>query len=113
VIAVSGCVVRLSEVLLQSAIFLVVLAQSLIFHATGLVKKLVDVFKEEFEGIRCRDCQKTVFGREFDFWKEEDQRIFEEMKGHEEKCPEVVGKGASLAAGILWDELYNQERIKK
>ena len=42
---------------------------------------------------------------------EEDKRIFEEMKGHEEKCPTVVGKGASLAAGIIWDALHETEPI--
>jgi C_GCAxxG_C_C family probable redox protein len=30
--------------------------------STPLVKKLVDRFSEEFEGIRCRDCQKKMFG---------------------------------------------------
>lgn len=82
-------------------------------HATGLVKKLVDLFKKEFNGIRCRDCQKVMFGRELDFWKEEDQIFFEKMNGHEEKCPHVVGTGAKLAASVLWDELHNLERISK
>ncbi len=82
-------------------------------HATGLVKKLVDLFNKEFEGIRCRDCQKKMFGRELDFWKEEDLVLFEEMNGHGEKCPHVVGTGASLAAGVIWDELHNPERIAK
>ena len=80
-------------------------------HATGYAKILVDLFGQEFGGIRCRDCQKKMFGREIDFWKEEDKRIFEEMKGHEEKCPTVVGKGASLAAGIIWDALHETEPV--
>jgi len=74
-------------------------------RATGPAKRLIDCFEQEFGGIRCRDCQQKMIGREFDFWKEEDQRAFEEVDGHE-KCAEVVGKGASLAAGIIWDVLH-------
>lgn len=73
--------------------------------ATEPAKRLIDRFEKEFGGIRCRDCQKKMIGREFDFWMEEDLRAFEEEEGHE-KCAEVVGKGASLAAGIIWDELH-------
>jgi len=76
--------------------------------ATPLVGKLVDQFAEEFEGIRCRDCQKHVFGREFDFSREEDKKLFEESRGHE-KCAQVVGKGAALAAAVLWDALHEIE----
>jgi hypothetical protein len=76
--------------------------------ATPLVKKLVDRFSGEFDGIRCRDCQKMMLGREIDFSKEEDYRFFRENGGHE-KCAHVVGKGASLAAEILWDALKGDE----
>jgi C_GCAxxG_C_C family probable redox protein len=72
--------------------------------ATPLVAELVDQFESEFEGIRCRDCQKHEFGREIDFSKEEDKTYFEENEGHR-KCAHVVGRGAALAAGILWDAL--------
>ena len=44
--------------------------------STPLVKQLVDRFREEFDGIRCRDCQMKMFGREIDFLKEEDTRFF-------------------------------------
>jgi C_GCAxxG_C_C family probable redox protein len=74
-------------------------------RATPLVKRLVDAFAAEFDGIRCRECQKKMFGREFDFWKEEDQREFQKLNGHE-KCAVVVGTGASIAAGFLWDALH-------
>jgi hypothetical protein len=73
--------------------------------ATPLVGELVDQFGQEFEGIRCRDCQKHMFGREIDFSLEEGREFFEQNQGHE-KCAQVVGKGAALAAGILWDALH-------
>jgi hypothetical protein len=76
--------------------------------ATPLVKKLVDRFSGEFEGIRCRDCQKKMLGREIDFSKEEDRRFFRENEGHQ-KCAHVVGRGSALAAEILWDALQGDE----
>jgi len=76
--------------------------------ATPLVKMLVDRFSSEFDGIRCRDCQKKMLGREIDFSKEEDYRFFIEHEGHQ-KCAHVVGRGAALAAEILWDALTGNE----
>jgi len=82
-------------------------------YATGIVKQLVDEFKEEFGGVRCRDCQKKMFGKEIDFWNESDLEFFEEASGHEDKCSIIVGKGAEMASGILWEELHRTERITK
>jgi C_GCAxxG_C_C family probable redox protein len=76
--------------------------------ATPLVKKLVDRFSEEFDGIRCRDCQKKMLGREIDFSKDEDKKFFQDNEGHL-KCAHVVGMGASLATEILWDSLKASE----
>ena len=77
-------------------------------EATPLVKQLVDRFSVEFDGIRCRDCQKKMLGREIDFSKEEDRIFFSEQQGHQ-KCAHVVGRGAALAAEILWDALAGSE----
>ena len=82
-------------------------------HATGVVKRLHEYFEEEYGGIRCRDVHKKVFGREFNVWDEQDLQIFLEMGGHDKKCPEVVGRGAAWAAGIIWDELHREGRIKR
>jgi hypothetical protein len=48
-----------------------------------------------------------MFGREIDFSREKDLQFFEENRGHE-KCAQVVGKGAALAAEILWDALHGE-----
>ena len=82
-------------------------------YTTGVVKYLVDEFSNEFGRIRCRDCQKKMFGKEIDFWNEDDVAFFEKENGHEDKCSIIVGRGAFLAAGILWDELRRPSRIKK
>jgi hypothetical protein len=82
-------------------------------ESTGIVKRLTEMFKEEYDGIRCRDVQKKMFGREFDVWKEEDLKAFLDMGGHETKCPTVVGQGAAWATGLIWDELSREERVKR
>jgi hypothetical protein len=82
-------------------------------ETTGIVKRLHELFCEEYGGIRCRDVQKKMFGREFDVWKEEDLKTFLEMGGHDTKCPEVVGKGAAWAAGLIWDELSREDRVRR
>ena len=76
--------------------------------ATPLVKNLVELFNREFDGLRCRDCQKKMFGREIDFSIEEDHRFFTENEGHQ-KCAHVVGRGAALTTEILWDALKGNE----
>jgi len=73
--------------------------------ATHLSGMLVDEFKKEFDGISCDDVQKKMFGRSFNNANEEELKLFLEMGGHTEKCPKVVGRGAALAAGIIWDEI--------
>jgi len=82
-------------------------------HATGLVMRLHESFKEEYGGIRCREVHRAVFGREFNVWDEKELEEFLAMGAHEEKCPKVVGNGAAWAAGILWDELHREDRIKR
>jgi C_GCAxxG_C_C family probable redox protein len=82
-------------------------------QATGMVKKLHEYFEEEYGGIRCRDVHRKMFGREFNVWDENDLQAFLEMGGHTEKCPEVVGKGAAWAAGIIWDQLHQEHRNKR
>jgi len=50
----------------------------------------------------------AAIGYFFDFSREEDKKLFEESRGHE-KCAQVVGKGAALAAAVLWDALHEIE----
>ena len=77
-------------------------------RATDLSGRLVDEFKKEFEGITCNEVQKKIFGRSFFNYIEEDNKLFMKMGGHTDKCPVVVGRGAALAAGIIWDELEKE-----
>lgn len=72
-------------------------------------KKLHDKFVEEFGGVVCRDVQKKIFGRSFNFFDRDDYRKFEEMGGHTDKCTDVVGKTAVWTAEIILDELKKEE----
>jgi C_GCAxxG_C_C family probable redox protein len=75
-----------------------------------VARKLYYRFREEYGGITCKDVQEKTFGRSFDLWKEDDYRIFEEMGGHTDKCPDVVGKTAIWTTDILFDELKERKR---
>ncbi len=77
-------------------------------RATDLAGKLVDEFKKEFEGITCNEVQEKMFGRSFNNYDEEEVKLFLEEGGHTEKCPIVTGRGAALAAGIIWEELEKE-----
>ena len=82
-------------------------------HVMGLVMRLHEYFEEEYGSIQCRDVQKKVFGRVFDWWNKEEIKTAQKMGADVDKCPQVVANGAAWAAGIIWDELHNKERIKR
>ncbi len=71
------------------------------FRTFDLGKRLAERFEEEFGGTICRDIQTRVFGRSFNLRDREDFQRFEEAGGHEDKCPEVVGKAARMAVEII------------
>ncbi|MGD2250026.1 MAG: C-GCAxxG-C-C family protein [Candidatus Methanofastidiosia archaeon] len=74
-------------------------------RAYKATKKLHDRFVTEFGGATCAEVQKSIFGRSFNLWSREEYKTFEEMGGHEDKCPDVVGKVAQWTADIILDEL--------
>jgi C_GCAxxG_C_C family probable redox protein len=71
------------------------------FKTFDLAKQLADRFEAEFGGTICRDIQTRVFGRPFNLRDPEDFQRFEEAGGHEDKCPDVVGKAARMAVAII------------
>jgi len=70
----------------------------------NLVKKLLDEFLGEFVTISCRGIQMKKFGRPYYIRDTEDFNKFEEAGGHNDKCTDVVGKGAQMAVKIILDE---------
>lgn len=51
--------------------------------ANYLTKKLYDKFVQEYGSCICKDVQKKIFGRSFNFWDEKDKEIFEKSGGHD------------------------------
>lgn len=62
--------------------------------ADYLTKKLYDRFVQEYGSCICKDVQKKIFGRSFNFWDEKEKEIFEKSGGHINKCPAIVAKTA-------------------
>jgi C_GCAxxG_C_C family probable redox protein len=69
-----------------------------------LTKKLGEKFKAEYNSFLCDDIEKKVFGRSFDKWNPADREKKEEMGGHKDKCPSVVGKASLWVAELILDE---------
>ncbi|MGI5849967.1 MAG: C-GCAxxG-C-C family protein [Christensenellales bacterium] len=63
-----------------------------------------DKFINTYESVNCRDIHLKTFGRLFDFTLPEDVEAFEQLGGHEDKCPAVVGLTSAWLAGALYDE---------
>jgi len=72
--------------------------------ANYLTKELYDRFVQEYGGCLCKDVQKKIFGRSFNFWDKKKKEIFEKSGGHIDKCPAVVAKGAKWTAEIILHE---------
>lgn len=70
-----------------------------------LTKKFYDRFVKEYGGCLCKDVQKKIFGRSFNFWEEKEKEIFEKSGGHIDKCPSVVAKTAQWTFEIIEEEI--------
>jgi C_GCAxxG_C_C family probable redox protein len=70
----------------------------------ALAKRLHDKFKDEYGSVICKDVQKKILGRSFNFWDPKDREAFDKAGGHTEKCPDVVGKAAKWTVDILLSE---------
>jgi C_GCAxxG_C_C family probable redox protein len=73
--------------------------------ANYLTKKLYDKFVQEYGSCLCKDVQKKIFGRSFNFWDEKEKELFEKSGGHIDKCPVVVAKAAKWTAEIIFQEM--------
>src|SRR6056297_3511754 len=66
-----------------------------------LVKELYDFFMEEYGGITCKQVQKAMLGRSYDFFDEQELAAWEESTAHEKECPTVVGRSVRLVTEML------------
>ena len=72
-------------------------------RAQDCAGRFAERFIEELGSLRCREIQKSLFGRSFDMRQPEDREQFLAAGGHE-KCPQVAGRAARLAAEIILEE---------
>ncbi len=66
-----------------------------------LVKELYDYFVDKYGGITCKEVQKAMLGRSYDFFDEEELEEWEASTAHEVECPMVVGRSVRLITEIL------------
>jgi C_GCAxxG_C_C family probable redox protein len=80
-----------------------------------LVKKLIDRFEAEFDGTLCREVHMKMFGRTFNIFDQQEEKLFLETLEKDKRggCAYPVANGCSMAAGIIWDELYNPNRRRE
>jgi C_GCAxxG_C_C family probable redox protein len=69
-------------------------------RAMELGGELCRRFEREFGSTQCRDIQKSLFGRSFDLRDPREREEFRKAGGYE-KCPNVAGKAAELAATVI------------
>ena len=81
--------------------------------ADYLTKKLYDRFVQEYGSCICKDVQKKIFGRSFNFWDEKEKEIFEKSGGHIDKCPAVVAKTAQWTYKIIEEEINKSKDKRK
>lgn len=81
--------------------------------ANYLTKELYDRFIQEYGSCLCKDVQKKIFGRSFNFWNKKEKELFEISGGHIDKCPAVVAKTAQWTFKIIKEEINkSKEKIK-
>jgi C_GCAxxG_C_C family probable redox protein len=74
------------------------------FKTFALVRRLRERFIEEYGSVECRDIQYRILGRPYYLLDMDDMQKFEKAGGHEDKCPEVVGKAARWTAEIITED---------
>ena len=81
--------------------------------ANDLTKKLYDRFVQEYGSCLCKDIQKKIFGRSFNFWNKKEKELFETSGGHIDKCPAVVAKAAQWTFKIIEEEINKSKEKRK
>lgn len=75
-----------------------------------LTRKMRTYFLDRYGSIDCAGVQKSIFGRSFNIWDNEEKKNFEEAGAHTNKCTSVVGDAAAYAIRLIYEE---QKQIEK
>lgn len=68
-----------------------------------LVRVYWDKFIQNYGGDTCRQVQMHLFGKAYHFLDNEEYQEYEELGGHRDKCPAVVGQAGIWLAEMLLD----------
>lgn len=68
-----------------------------------LVRIYWDKFIQNYGGDTCRQVQMHLFGKAYHFLDNEEYQEYEELGGHRDKCPAVVGQACVWLAELLLD----------
>jgi C_GCAxxG_C_C family probable redox protein len=68
-----------------------------------LVRVYWDQFLKTYGGDTCRQVQMHLFGKAYHFLDNDEYFEYEELGGHRDKCPAVVGQAGAWLAGMLID----------
>jgi C_GCAxxG_C_C family probable redox protein len=68
-----------------------------------LVRVYWDRFIKTYGGDTCRQVQNHLFGKAYHFLDNDEYCEYEELGGHRDKCPAVVGQAGAWLAELLLD----------
>jgi C_GCAxxG_C_C family probable redox protein len=66
-----------------------------------LVRVYWDRFKSVYGGDTCRQIQMHLFGQAYRFLDWNEYQAYEEAGGHDDKCPDVVGRACAWLVELL------------
>lgn len=70
-------------------------------RAIMLSAELCQRFRDELGGTSCRELQKSLCGRSFDFWDPQQLAEWRSIGGNEKCRDRIVGRAAELAAELI------------
>ena len=81
-------------------------------HSFALAKRVYDAFVDEFGSPICAEIQTKIMGRAYDLWDHKDFKAFLADGGHEDKCTNVAGTAARIAAEVLLEAEEKPRRVR-
>lgn len=82
-------------------------------HSYVLAKRIYDSFVGEFGSPICSEIQTRTMGRSYDMWDQKDFKAFLADGGHEDKCTNVAGTAARMAADLLLESEHNSREHQR
>jgi C_GCAxxG_C_C family probable redox protein len=81
-------------------------------HSFALAKRVHDAFVDKFGSPICSEVQTKIMGRSYDLWDHKDFKAFLADGGHGDKCTNVAGTAARIAAEVLLEADEKPPRLR-